>query len=75
MKIDLIRAGGDAIAEKVREQLLGLSVEISGPVADAVALSMIAGAAAAYRELSVSDPHVQAQHLQAALGKPLPAHH
>ena len=68
MKKSMIHAGGDEIAKKVHEQLMGLSAQVSGAVADAVALSMIAGAAAAYRELSPAAPHEQAQLLQKAVG-------
>lgn len=70
MSDNLIQAGGDVIAEKVREQLLTLSDQVSEEVAHAVALSVIAGAAAAFRQLSVKAPDLKEKLIVGAINGP-----
>ena len=75
MSQTLIDAGVDLIAAKVHEQLLILREQVSGAVADAVALSVISGAAAAFRELSREAFDVQDKLIVEAARRPGPRAH
>lgn len=70
MSDNLIQAGGDVIAEKVREQLLSLSDQVSEEVAYAVALSVITGAAAAFRQLCEKAPDLKERLIVGAINAP-----